>query len=182
VGNVRVGDWGRCAGSAEAYARLTHLGGSSAVGASSAILVLGICARQISQDYCRLQVQADFGVVFCLNSGADGSTTDGASTKISSASVVPMLRSFARSDSIDCCKAIVLSSSNLLVVDATSDVGFEIASESRGKVDALANEITYSLCGAKRILGDELFSVANDEQIQKAGKAIMPLVCRRSPD
>jgi hypothetical protein len=35
----RVGDWGRCAGSAEAYARLTHLGGSSAAGASSAILV-----------------------------------------------------------------------------------------------------------------------------------------------
>ena len=57
----------------------------------------------------------------------------GASTKISSASVVTMLRSFARSDSIDYCKAIVLFKSDLLVVDATSDVGSEIASESRGR-------------------------------------------------
>jgi hypothetical protein len=60
-----VGDWGRCAGSAEAYARLTHLGGSSAVGASSAILVSSESVpdrfRKTIADY---KVQADFGVGF----------------------------------------------------------------------------------------------------------------------
>jgi hypothetical protein len=78
--------------------------------------VLRICARQISQDYCRLQVAGRFLVLVL---GFPGKTLipvrmvnkmDGASTKISSTSVVAMLRSFAQSDSIDCCKAIVLSS------------------------------------------------------------------------
>jgi hypothetical protein len=67
--------------------------------------------RKTIADY---KVQADFGVGFGfpgrLDSGADGQQMDGASTKISSTSVVAMSRSFTQSDSIDCCKVIVLSS------------------------------------------------------------------------
>lgn len=49
-------------------------------------------------------------------------------------------------------------------------MGSEFASREPRKGVTLANEITQSLCGVKRILGDELFSGANDEQIQKVGK------------
>jgi hypothetical protein len=170
-----VGDWGRCAGICTTNTPWWIL---SCWGFQCYSCVLGICARQISQDYCRLQRCRQILVVFF----GFWSTTDGASTKISSASVVAMLRSFARSDSIDCCKAIVLSSLIYLLLMRRQTWALKSRLKSRGRVDALANEISHSLCRAKRILGDELFGVANGEQIQKAGKATMPLVCRRSPD
>jgi hypothetical protein len=94
---------------------------------------------------------------------------DGASTKISSAFVVAILRSFAQSGSIGYCKAIVLSSLIYLLLMRRQT--WALKSRLRAAQGAaLANEIAHSLCGAKRILGDELFGVANDEQIQKAGK------------
>jgi hypothetical protein len=107
--------------------------------------VLGICARQISQDYCRLQRCRQILVVFF----GFWSTTDGASTK-----------NFQRF----CCRNVaqlcaigldrLLQSncslqSNLLVVDATSDVGSEIASESRGRLLRWLMR-SHTACAARR--------------------------------
>jgi hypothetical protein len=67
--------------------------------------------RKTIADYrCRQILVSVFGFLGRLDSGADGQQIDGASTKNSSASVVAMLRSFAQLGSIDCCKAVVLSS------------------------------------------------------------------------
>lgn len=91
----------------------------------------------------------------------------GAPTKISSASVVTILRSFARSTTV---KQLFFSSLIYLLLMRRQTWALKSRLRAAGG-DALANEITHSLCGAKTILGDELSCRTNDEQIQKAGKS-----------
>jgi hypothetical protein len=151
VDNVRVGDWGRCAGRCRSICTTNSPWWIlSCWGFQCYSCVLGICARQISQDYCRLQVQADFGVVFPgrLDSGADGHNG------------WRFHQNFQRL----CCRNVaqlcaigldrLLQSncsfqSNLLVVDATSDVGSEIASESRGRLMRWLMR-SHTACAARR--------------------------------
>jgi hypothetical protein len=69
----------------------------------------------------------------------------GASTKISSASVVTILRSFARSTIV---KQLFFSSLIYLLLMRRQTWALKSRLRAAGG-DALANEITHSLCGAK---------------------------------
>ena len=167
-----MGDWGRCAGSAEAYARLTHLWWIlSCWGFQCYSCILGnLCQTDFSQRLLSITGAGRFfGVGFFGFPKED---------------LIPMQmvnngwrfhQNFQRFCCHDVCVALRNRTRSTIVMQLcfSSLIYFLLmrrqtwALKSRlraAEVMALANEITHSLCRAKRILEDELSCGTNDEQ------------------
>jgi hypothetical protein len=94
---------------------------------------------------------------------------DGVSTKISYASLLATLCTFARPCSIDDCEAIEQSSLIYLLLMRRQIWALD-SRLGAAEGDALANEITHSSAARIRSLGDELSRRTNGGEAQDAGK------------